>query len=198
MTRELPGSYSEMYPGRFLKADMFKGKKITLTIKDIEGDELIGENNKAKQEWLVKFNERPLEFVLNKTNAFCLYRMYGGDPHSWIGKRITMYPTKTKFGRNDVDCIRIWGSPDIVEDLEISVPQGRKKAWETILHAVKAANGKVPESVSLDPRILTAWELLGWTKEEGHAHRTKGALPDGEYLKDLNAHIDAMNQSEIA
>jgi hypothetical protein len=187
-----------MYPGRFLKADMFKGKKITLTIKDIEGDELIGENNKAKQEWLVKFNERPLEFVLNKTNAFCLYRMYGGDPHSWIGKRITMYPTKTKFGRNDVDCIRIWGSPDIVEDLEISVPQGRKKAWETILHAVKAANGKAPESVSLDPRILTAWELLGWTKEEGNAHRTKGSLPDGEYLKDLNAHIDAMNQSEIA
>lgn len=195
MPRELPGSYSEMYPGRFLKADMFKGKKITLTIKKIEGDELIGENSKSKQEWLVGFVERPLEFVLNKTNAFCLYRMFGGDPHSWLNKRITLFPTKTKFGRDDVDCIRVWGSPDIAEDMEITVPQGRKKRWETVMHAVKAPSASVK---SADPRIMTAWEILGWTREEGHNDRSKFEGPDTEYLFRLNRMIDDMNERESA
>ena len=72
VARALPGSYSEMYPGRFLKADMLKGQKVTVTIVKIMGEDLIGENNKAKSEWIVKIKERPLELVLNKTNAFCL------------------------------------------------------------------------------------------------------------------------------
>lgn len=201
MSKELPGSYSEMYPGRFLKADMFKGKKITLTIKAIEGDELVGENNKSKQEWLVKFVERPLEFVLNKTNAFCLYRMFGGDPHSWIGHKITMFPTKTKFGRDDVDCIRIWGSPDIAEDMEITVPQGRKKRWETVMHAVKvsSSNGVAPKPVKeADARILAAWDILDWKRSEGAADREKFGGTDAEYLAHLNSIIDERDAAELA
>ena len=151
-TRPLPGSYSEMYPGRFLKADMLKGKKVTVTITGIEGEDLIGENNKAKSEWIVRIKERPLQLVLNKTNAFCLYRMFGGDPHSWIGRRVTIYPTTTKFGRDTLDCIRVWGSPDIPEDMEITVPQGRKKAWETVMHKV-ALRSDGPQTRTTHNRI---------------------------------------------
>jgi len=35
----LPETYSELYPGRFLKADLFKGRKVTLTIKNIDIEE---------------------------------------------------------------------------------------------------------------------------------------------------------------
>lgn len=171
VTRPLPGSYSEMYPGRFLKADMLKGKKVTVTITGIEGEDLIGENNKAKSEWIVHIKERPLHLVLNKTNAFCLYRMFGGDPHSWIGQRITIYPTTTKFGRDTLDCIRVWGSPDIVEDIEITVPQGRKKAWETVMHKVALRSdapqvqASATESVPVTEREAQIFVLLGWSQD---------------------------------
>ena len=194
----LPDTYSELYPGRFLKADMFKGKKVQLTIKDINIEELIGENNKKDPKVIVSFVERPLEYVMPKTNGFCLKRMFGDDPHSWIGKRVVWYPTKTKFGREDVDCLRIWGSPDIKEDMEITVPQGRKKRWETVMHATKAAstNGSTPAAANApDPRIVAAWGILDWTEEERVADRAKFSGTDAEYVVYLNGQIDKMNDA---
>jgi len=190
--RALPGSYSEMYPGRFLKADMLKGQKVTVTIIQIMGEDLIGENNKTKSEWVVKIKERPLQLVLNKTNGFCLYRMFGSDPHSWLDKRITIYPTTTKFGRETLDCIRIWGSPDLAEDLPITVPQGRKKAWETVMHKVGAKKAAAVEG--LDPRILTAFEVLNWSEESRAQYLAdNAALGQAGMVKDLNRLIDEQN-----
>lgn len=196
VTRTLPGSYSEMYPGRFLKSDMLKGQKVTITITDILGEDLIGENNKAKSEWIVKIKERPLQLVLNKTNGFCLYRMFGGDPHSWIGKRITIYPTTTKFGKDTVDAIRVWGSPDIAEDMEITVPQGRKKAWNTVMHAVKVAQKQAPASdqpkpsrENLDPRILAGLNLLAEADADEFL-RTHASYSQKDMLAALNARLD--------
>lgn len=199
-TRALPGSYSEMYPGRFLKADMLKGQKVTVTIIQIMGEDLIGENNKSKSEWVVKIKERPLQLVLNKTNGYCLMRMFGSNPHSWLDKRITIYATTTKFGRETLDCIRIWGSPEIPEDLPITVPQGRKKAWETVMHKVTAkavpdhaqANGKQQAPASgLDPRILTAFGILGWDLTKQAEYVTENQeLGQAGMLAALNRMID--------
>lgn len=186
--RSLPGSYSEMYPGRFLKADMLKGQKVTVTIIEIMGEDLIGENNKTKSEWVVKIKERPLQLVLNKTNGFCLYRMFGSDPHSWLNKRITIYPTTTKFGRETLDCIRVWGSPDISEDMPITVPQGRKKAWETTMHKVGA---KTQAATGIDPRILTAFGILGWSAEKQAQYIADNqALGQAGMVTDLNRLIE--------
>lgn len=203
MAATLPGSYSEMYPSRFLKADMFKGKKVTLTIKDIIGEDLIGDKDKTEAEWIVRFVEKAFEFVMNKTNAYCLYRMFGGDPHSWIGKKVTFYPTTTKFGRETVDCIRIWGSPEIAEDMPITVPAGRKKKWETVMHRTAAA--KAPESVAgpnagpVEPRILAAFEILDWTETERTAFIAKtAAMTQEQQLVLLNAAIDAGSSRDVA
>jgi len=184
-----------MYPSRFLKADMLKGKKVTVTIIEIMGEDLIGENNKAKAEWIVKIKERPLQLVLNKTNGYCMYRMFGSDPHSWIGKRITLFPTTTKFGRDTLDCLRIWGSPDLAADMPITVPQGRKKAWETVMHAMGPAKTTASVTVTLDPRILTAFELLGWNDSECTAF-LKTSTDQVELLAALNAKLDEMNAGE--
>jgi hypothetical protein len=194
----LPDSYSLLYPGRFLKADMLKGMKVTLTIKNIDIEELVGEKNKAEPKVVVSFAERPFDYVLPKTNGFCLKRMFGNDPHLWIGKKITIYPTTTKFGREDVDCIRIWGSPDIAEDLEITVPQGRKKAWETVMHKVetKKAPAAAPASAlpaTLDPRIHVAFGILGWDTDTQKALAylaANEALTPAQMLADLNRLID--------
>jgi hypothetical protein len=203
--RPLPGSYSEMYPGRFLKADMLKGRQVTVTITEIEGEDLVGENNKTKSEWIVRIKERSLQLVLNKTNAFCLYRMFGGDPHSWIGKRITIFPTTTKFGRNTVDAIRVFGSPDIAEDMEITVPQGRKKAWETVMHkvATKGASAPAqatapdPAAADIDPRIIGAINILDLTpKEQADYLAARAGKSTEEILADINAEIDRRDSQE--
>jgi hypothetical protein len=201
--RPLPGSYSEMYPNRFLKADMLKGHKVTLTIKEIVGEGLMSDDGAANLEWVVSFKERPLQFVMNKTNAFCLYRMFGGDPHSWVGRKITLFPTTVKAFGSVQDCIRVWGSPELTEDIPITVPQGRKKAWEAVMHAVAGNGATAPKAASVaestDPRILEAWGYLGWTEQERKESRTQlAALSDQEYLTILNAKLDAIAMKESA
>jgi hypothetical protein len=178
----LPHAYSELYPGRFLKADLLKGRKVTLTIKDINIEELIGENNKKDPKVIVSFTERPLELVFPKTNGECLRRMFGGDPHNAIGKRITLFPSTTKFGRETVDCIRIWGSPDLAEDMNITVPQGRKKALEMVMHKVNPGecgfkgDGPVTPPVDdpdkpLHPSAVVCDALSKWDGLEGRKRR---------------------------
>jgi hypothetical protein len=195
--RPLPGSYSEMYPNRFLKADMLKGQKVTLTIKSITGEGLMSEEGAANLEWVVAFIERPLEFVMNKTNAFCLYRMFGGDPHSWVGKKVTLFPTTVRAFGQTQPCIRVWGSPELAEDMPITVPQGRKKAWEAVMHKVGSqANGKPPDATTvpqngLDPRIGVAFGLLGWEATK-QAEYLVANLPLGQpaIVAELNRLLD--------
>lgn len=188
----LPDSYSELYPGRFLKADLLKGKKVTLTIKDIDVQDLVGETGKPSAKVIASFVERPLELVLPKTNGECMRRMFGNNPHSWIGKRVTLFPSTTKFGRETVDCIRIWGSPDLAEDMPITVPQGRKKALEMVMHKVAVKAATEAPKVTLDPRITAAFEILDWTEQERADYLTKHAsMTQAEMAADLNAQVDA-------
>jgi hypothetical protein len=51
-----PVDWDELYPGRFLKAGELRGKKITLTIRDIELDELESDNGK-KVKGVISFVE---------------------------------------------------------------------------------------------------------------------------------------------
>ena len=195
--KELPGSYSLMYPSRFLKSDILQGAKVTLTIKAIVGEGLMSEDGGANLEWVVSFVERDLQFVMNRTNAFCLYRMFGGDPHSWVGHKITLFPTTTMAFGKKTDCIRVWGSPDIPEDLSITVPQGRKKAWEATMHRVVSKKAQEqapavtdkPSRVGLDPRILAGLGVL----EEKDADKfllDNAALSQLDMLAALNRLID--------
>jgi len=178
----LPDTYSELYPNRFLHADQLKGRKVTLTIKGVDVEELTGENNKKSAKVILSFTERPLELVTPKTNGECLRRMFGNKPHEWIGKKVTLFPSKTSFGRETVDCIRIWGSPDLPDDLPITIPQGRKRALEVVLHAVKTAAHTIA-----DPRIQAAFDLLDYTTGERAAFLDEHVgKNNAEILTELN------------
>lgn len=173
--RPLPGSYSEMYPSRFLKADMLKGKRVTLTIKAIFGEDLTDADENTKPEWIVQFAERPLEWVMNKTGAFCLYRMFGGDPHTWVDHKITLFPQPgTWFGEKG-EAIRVWGSPELTEDMPITLKFLRKKKDRNmIMHRVETKNGtpsqEAPKpssnpSVDVTERMAQLFVLLGWNPD---------------------------------
>lgn len=204
----LPDSYSDLYPNRFLHADQLQGKKITLTIASMNIEVLEGEKKKAAKvvatfakPQSALLSKLPLDLVIPKTNGECLRRMFGNNPNAWVGKRVTLYPSKTPFGSEIVDCIRIWGSPDIEADMDITVPQGRRRPIEMTMHKVEvkngAPNGKQAPTTPVDPNISAAFGILEWTPQEQADFLTDNAkLTPAEILAKLNATIDARDAVE--
>lgn len=187
-------NFDELYPGRFLKAGLFKGGKPTLTIKDVDIEEMPGEDGKPKIKAVLSFNERPMQLVMCKTNGLCLKAMFGKELKDWIGKRVTLFAGQW----NGEECIRVWGSPDIEKDFPVSIELPRRKPIPMTMHSVKAtAVAKMPAGASPDPRILAAWECLGWKREEGDSDRASKALDDSRYLAHLNALLDEVNTNEL-
>lgn len=85
------------------------GKDVTLTIEKVTGGELTGSGGKKSKKPLCYFVEsktgKPL--ALNSTNCKTIAGMYGHDTDEWIGKRVTLFPTTTQFGSEQMDCIRV-------------------------------------------------------------------------------------------
>jgi hypothetical protein len=198
-----PLTYEEAFPGRFLSAGHLDGKKVTVTIANVYIDP---ELDKKKPKLVLSFVGKTLELVIPKTNAYCIKEMFGHKLANWVGKRVTLFPTTTLFGEDVVDCIRVWGSPDIAEDKALKVPQGRKKPIPMVMHAMKAAprvaagiplgpGSEIIAKMDPDPTIIEAWSNLGWTREEGHKDMSGFAGTD--YLGQLSALIDQANSVEV-
>jgi hypothetical protein len=143
-----------MFPERFLKAQSFAGKHVTLVISDLYLDDLPkgdkdDEPDSAKQETeehtLLCFRKTKKELRLNKTNGYALREMFGDDPTAWIGHAVTLYPTKAWFGREQVDAVRVWGSPELKEDLVFTLRLPRRKPQRVTLHAVRKGQQQAPE-----------------------------------------------------
>lgn len=87
--------------------EMAEGVDYPATISNIELKDLhvVGKEKKVRKA-VVSFREcKPL--VLNRTNEGTIARLYGSNAREWIGRKITMYRTTTKLGRQTVECIRI-------------------------------------------------------------------------------------------
>lgn len=217
------GGLKEEFPDKYLFAEDLSGKAITLTIGAINKDLLVTSKGKKNGIILTFVGAKKL-LVLNKTNACLINEIFpvAKSLREWVGKRITIYPTKCQLGGETVDCIRVWGSPELKADKEVTVKAGLKKV-QMKLHAVKAgaepkmapdiaetasspgeAKGANPEtkgpvSETLpdpDPAIIQAWSVLGWSREHGHANMAeyKGA----DYPGHLSALVDKMVSEEGA
>jgi hypothetical protein len=127
-----PTSYDQLYPGRFIKAVELLGKKVTLTIADVELEDLEGDDGK-KTKALVRFKESPKMLVLCKTNGLCVKEMFGKEIANWIGKRITIFEDIW----NSEPATRVWGSPDIPADLEVTIALPRRRPFQKILRKVE-------------------------------------------------------------
>lgn len=127
-----PLHYDELYPGRFLKPGELQGRKITLTITSIDMEELEGEDGK-KMKGIFSFKETSRQLPWNKTNGICMREMFGVEVQAvWVGKRITIFATE--WSGDEV--IRIWGSPDIDRDINVTVALPRRKPFQMTMHKV--------------------------------------------------------------
>lgn len=98
----------KLYDKAYIYSYDLEGKDVTVTIEKVIGGTLIGTGGKSNKKPVLHFKGTEKGLGLNITNARVIAGLYGGfDSESWIGKRITLYPTTTTFGAATVDCIRI-------------------------------------------------------------------------------------------
>lgn len=196
-----------MYPGEYLEAEDLKGQTVIVTIVDIQGKELEFEKGK-KRAFLLTFAGKKKALLLNKTNAWLIAEMFGENPNEWRGKRISIWPTTTRFGPDTVDCIRVYGSPDIPADIKFAKKIGYKMVKATLHKSVTAAPARTDErpaatvpieqggtGANLDPAVKDAWSALGWTMEQ--AQKDFEEYTGDNYLDHLSALVDQQN-SDVA
>lgn len=129
---EKPVDWDQLYPGRFIKTGDLLGKNVTLKIASVDLDELEGDTGK-KVKGVISFDGTEKQLALNKTNGICLKEMFGRKVQDWVGKRVTLMPSLW----NGEECIRIYGSPDLAEDKEITIQLPRKRPMKMTMHKVE-------------------------------------------------------------
>jgi hypothetical protein len=104
--------------------------KATYTITAVIRDQIEGEKG-VEDKVVMSFEETAMQLVLPKVNAVAIRAMFGSNVQDWIGKRLTLYTTTEIMPfpkRRDDPCIRVFGSPDIREEVscEWTPPKRRK------------------------------------------------------------------------
>ncbi len=98
----------KLYDKAYIYSYDLEGKDVTVTIERVTGGTLVGTGGKSNKKPVVYFKGSEKGLALNITNARVIAGLYGGfDSESWLGKKVTLYPTTTTFGSQTVDCIRI-------------------------------------------------------------------------------------------
>lgn len=139
--RKKPVDFDELYPGRFIKAGELRGNKVTLTIADVDLDDLVGEDGKPKVKAVISFRETEKQLVLCKTNGICLKAMFGKELSKWLGKRVTLFPGQW----NGEPATRIWGSPDIEQEFEVPVALPRRRPFNMTMARVTKGDSGMPK-----------------------------------------------------
>lgn len=146
-----PVDWEEMYPGRFLKASDLKGKNVTLKIASLDIEELIGDRG-PQIKGVVGFDKTEKKLALNKTNGICLKGMFGKKVQEWVGKRVTLM-TSSWDGE---ECIRIFGSPDIAENITLTIALPRKRPYEMIMHRGAPPEAKADKKGDFSSSVIWA------------------------------------------
>lgn len=147
-----------------------------LTVASVELHELEGSKG-LETKGVLTFEGERQHMTLNKTNGICLREMFGRVPYKWVGHRFAIYASATG-GFDGEPCIRIWGSPELTEDLVVTIELPRKKPTKMTMRAMgderslreagKRAGAKleaVPQGLTLGDRCIELMKLMGLAKD---------------------------------
>lgn len=99
--------WRSLVPSKYVSHYDLKGRDCTVTIKAIKLADIVGSGGKKSQKALVTFNEAEKGMVMGATCLKTIAGMYGDDYDTWVGKRITIYPTTTEASGETVGTIRV-------------------------------------------------------------------------------------------
>lgn len=98
--------YRSMFSKEHIGAWDLAGRDVVVEIAGVKAGK-VGHGNKASKKPILSFRGKSKTMTCNVTNAKVIAQLYGNDTREWVGKKITIYPTMTTFGGQEVDCIRI-------------------------------------------------------------------------------------------
>lgn len=97
----------DLFPSKYLKASDLNGKAVKLIIVNVELVDIVGKGRKEDDKPVITFQRCKKELVLNITNGRTLGEHFGDETTRWIDKEIELYPDKTQFQGQIVDCLRV-------------------------------------------------------------------------------------------
>ncbi len=97
-----------LFPSKYLKAADLRSKKLVVVIEKIDPrGELQMQGGRKERKPIVYLVDQEKTWVLNKTNAKTIAKLYGNEVTEWIGKPISLRSEKVAFGNQIVDAIRV-------------------------------------------------------------------------------------------
>ena len=101
---------SDAFKGFIEAEDLPEGQDIKVTItkvrKATRADK--GQSGQVLENPIASIKGKDKEWVLNKTNAKAIRRMYGNEMDGWAGKEVVIYRTTCNaFGNAKTPCIRV-------------------------------------------------------------------------------------------
>lgn len=96
-----------LFPSEFLAAPDLQGRDVVVEIATVKADNLMMAGGAKARRLVMTFKDKAKKFVVNVTNQRTIKDLYGPEILEWVGKRITLYPTKTGFAGKQVDCLRV-------------------------------------------------------------------------------------------
>lgn len=119
-----------LFPSKYMKAHDLEGKSWTLTIRDARVEEL-GQFAEKEKCLVLYFVGAKKGLVTNRTNAMTIAALYSPETSNWIGKAITLYPTKVQaFGKvNDAIRVKPQVPPPPTTKQEVAVPEAANEEY---------------------------------------------------------------------
>lgn len=111
------------FRGPYVTAVELEGRTPTLQIDRVQLEMVpaIEPGQPDRERWIVYFRGAKRGWVLNRTNAECLVAMFGADVSKWPGHEITLHTTKVRVGSKTELGIRVLGSPELQEPMQIEI-----------------------------------------------------------------------------
>ena len=123
-----PKAFDDFYRSKFFTGDDLVGKKQVYTIEKFYQTELKPEENGDTETVIVaKLKETHLMLKVNYTNACCLKAMFGGEFRMSEGKRIVITAERERVGPEELNVVRIYGSPDLKADVTVEIKMPFRK-----------------------------------------------------------------------
>ena len=172
--------FYDLFPGEWLKAAMLKGKEQTVKVVELQHKSVLKPNGKTEDAWVLYFDKTEKGLGLNRTNARLLFALLGEDTEDWIGRWVTLAAEKDGSGMSDDGlCIRVVGSPELKQALEVTVKGAMGAKVKRVLRPTK--RGAAPEAAP-EPTVDANGEVHD--PEEDAFIASLGAEPADEAASD--------------
>ncbi len=97
----------DAFPSKFIKTSDLRGHAVEVIIDRYEIVDVSMESEPEEFKPVLFFVDKKKGLVLNKTNASTIADTYGEEMDGWKLKTVELYPDKTTFKGDLVDCLRV-------------------------------------------------------------------------------------------